>query len=158
MGLPFQNSKCFWLGFKTWYFHSFHLCFKWITFEGIIFHVAERACLKAIQQPHSGLLQFSVAPVVSGPSLALDILVAGNIYMYFLFWPLLTQAVILGKKTFLHVDFSFCLSCFCCSSCLHQWAQSHISKETDKLSSAARRSVFLCVLCPPSLITNRLTF
>lgn len=81
MGLPFQNSKCFWLGFKTWYFHSFHLCFKWITFEGIIFHVAERACWKAIQQPHSGLLLFSVAPVTSGPSLALDMLVAGNIHV-----------------------------------------------------------------------------
>lgn len=84
-----------------------------------------------------------------GPSLGTDVPVAGKIYMYFLSWPLLTQAVILGKKTFLHVDFSFCLSCFFCSSCLLQSAQSNISKETDKLSPAARRRLALCVFCVP---------
>uniref|UniRef100_A0A8I3PTW9 PABIR family member 2 n=1 Tax=Canis lupus familiaris TaxID=9615 RepID=A0A8I3PTW9_CANLF len=37
------------------------------------------------------------------------------------------------------------------SCCLHQRAQSHVSKETDKLSPAARRRLAFCMFCVPLL-------
>jgi len=107
-------------GFQILVIYSFRLRFKEVEIEGVIFHGGRRAGLKAIQLPCSGFLLFERAPVAQGAPLAPNVLVAGKIYRCFLSWPLLTRAVIWGKKTFLHVDFSFCLSCFSCSSCLHQ--------------------------------------
>lgn len=120
-------------------------------FDGIIFHVGWEGLFKCYPAaPFRATVILSGSCSTGAFSSSGHAFVAGNIYMYFLFWPLLTQAVIWeGGGTFFMWISAFVCHAFAIPAAFTSEHKATFQRRLTNYPQLPGRRLAFCVFCVP---------